>query len=228
MPNVSLCVQENEVHYNPYVEPPFLCKLILNDGSVIELQVQGSSKELASSMTSPYSATCVSAKIGELCAYIGRRAFKNFKSLTSVTIGDSVTSIATEAFDGCSSLTSVTIPNSVTSITSNDFYFCTNLKSVTIGDSVTSIGTNAFYGCSSLTSVTIPNIVTSIGNNAFYSCTSLTSITSLATTPPTLGGDSVFGMTNSCTIYVPSTSVDAYKAATKWYAYSSRIQAIQQ
>jgi len=35
-----------------------------------------------------------------------------------------------------------------------------------------------------------------------------------------------FNETNNCPIYVPTSSVDAYKTATGWNSYSSRIQAI--
>jgi hypothetical protein len=91
------------------------------------------------------------------------------------TIPDSVT-IGKSAFKNCSSLTSVTIPDSFTSIWSWAFSGCSSLTSVTIPDSVTSIGGNAFRGCSSLTSVTIPESVTRIVDWAFDGCSSLTNI----------------------------------------------------
>jgi hypothetical protein len=61
---------------------------------------------------------------------------------------------------------------------------------------------------------------------AFHSCTGLNSITCEAITPPTLG-DFVFIETNNCPIYVPTASVNTYKAASGWSDYASRIQAIQ-
>lgn len=125
-------------------------------------------------------------------------------NLVSVEIGDCVTSIGNGAFNGYSSLTNIVIP-----------------------DSVTNIGTTAFDRCSSLTSIDIPSGVTSIGNRCFYNCNSLTSITCLATTPPSIEGESqAFYGTNNCPIYVPSGSVNAYKAASGWSDYASRIQAI--
>ena len=112
---------------------------------------------------------------------IGSSAFKECKSLQSVSIPNTITYISDYAFSYCSSLTSITIPNSVTNIGSNAFYYCSSLTSITIPNSVTSIGSYAFQYCSSLTSITIPNSVTSIGWSVFAYCSSLTSVTLPAT-----------------------------------------------
>ena len=90
--------------------------------------------------------------------------------------GYSVTSIGKYAFYNCTSLTSVTIPDSVTIIESAAFYGCSGLTSVTIPASVKSIDRIAFYNCSGLTSMTIPNSVTSIGDSVFHGCSGLTQI----------------------------------------------------
>ena len=146
-------------------------------------------------------------------------------NLVSVKIGDCVTSIGSFSFAFCTSLTSIDIPSGVTSIDGYAFYQCTSLTSINIPSGVTSIGTNAFENCTSLTSCTIGSGITSIGNRSFLDCTSLTSITVEATTPPRLIGN-LFDDTNDCPIYVPSGSVAAYKSASGWSDYSSRIQAI--
>ena len=195
-----------------------------------------------------YCSGLTSVSIPNSVTSIGSRAFQSCYSLTSIDIPNSVTSIGEAAFLSCSSLSSVTIPSSVTSISNYAFSHCTKLTSIVIPNSVTSIGGSAFDSCTSLTSVNIPNSVTSIGASAFNDCTSLTSIdipssvTSIgseafrysskvesvtvnATTPPSLGS-SAFNNMNNCPIYVPSASVDAYKAATNWSTYASRIQAI--
>ena len=122
-------------------------------------------------------------------------------------------------------LTSADIKSGVTSIGDNVFYSCRSITSVTIPNSVTTIGVSTFRYCSSLTSIDIPSGVTSIGNEAFRYCSRLSSVTVLATTPPTIGV-SAFNNTNDCPIYVPAQSVDAYKSATNWSTYASRIQAI--
>ena len=71
LPNVSFCEDTpNEVHYNPYEEPPFFCKLTLNDGSVVNIEDTVGNGRLTPEMTNPYSASCISVEIGELCTGI--------------------------------------------------------------------------------------------------------------------------------------------------------------
>ena len=224
MPNVSFCEDGRDLHYNPYVEPPFFCKLTLNDGSVVNIEGSG---ELTSAMTASHKAACVSAEVGELCESIGGYAFQSCSGLTSVIIGSGVTSIGFQAFNDCTSLSSVTIPNTVTSIGDGAFFSCSGLTSVTIPNTVTSIGSSTFNRCSGLANIEIPSSVTSIGNYAFGSCGGLSSVTVKATTPPTLGGNAFSNNASGRKIYVPSGSVDAYKATSKWSTYASDIQAIQ-
>ena len=84
---------------------------------------------------------------------IGRHAFKDCKSLTSVTIPDSVTRIGGYAFEDCTSLTSITIPHSVGEIEEYAFVCCAALTCMTIPNSVKRISEGAFAGCSALTDV---------------------------------------------------------------------------
>ena len=149
-----------------------------------------------------------------------------FQKVTKVEIGDAITSIGGDAFWQCLNLTSATIGNGVTSLGNSVFASCRSLTSIDIPNSVTSIGSYAFDKCSGLTSVTIGNSVTSIGDAAFSYCSGLTSVTVNTTPPPSIGGYAFYN-TNDCPIYVPSESVNAYKAASGWSDYASRIQAIQ-
>ena len=156
---------------------------------------------------------------------IGYNTFDNCPNLTSIIIPNNITTIGIQTFNRCSGLTSVTISNRVTSIGNQAFNNCSALTSITIPNSVTSIGKDGFAYCSSLINITIPENITSIGDTAFGWCGTLTSVTSLSTTPPT-SGFYVFISTNNCPIYVPSESVETYKAASGWKDYASRIQAI--
>ena len=148
-----------------------------NEGT---LRIVGEGQMRDCSNTAPWYSFRSSIKrviIDEGVTSIGKYAFVNCSSFTSVTIPPSVTSIGDGAFADCGSLMSVTIPSSVTSIGWQAFSKCSSLISVTIPEGVTSIGDHAFNSCRSLTSVNIPASVTSIGNYVFSDCSSLTSIT---------------------------------------------------
>lgn len=163
---------------------------------------------------------------------IGKNVFAGCNSLTSITIPDGITEIRTWAFRECNSLTSVTIPNNVISIGESAFSKCSSLKTAIIGNGVTEIGREAFYECSSLTSVTIPDRVKTIGPFAFHECSGLASVYCKATTPPSLDRR-VFQYFDydvndycnlNCRIYVPSTSVNAYKNTSGWSDYATYIE----
>ena len=167
----------------------------------------------------------VSITIPDGITSIGVTAFNNCYSLVSITIPDSVTSIGNYVFENCRSLASITIPNSVTSIGNYVFENCYSFAQITIPDSVTSIGNYAFNNCRSLASITIPNSVTSIGGSVFYYCYSVAFYDfSNHTAVPTLSNTSAFsGIAADCQIRVPSSLVDAWKAATNWSTYASYI-----
>lgn len=166
-----------------------------------------------------------SVTVSNTITSIGTAAFADCKNLTGVTIPDSVTSIGIIAFDTCSGMTSVTFGSGLTTIGDESFKKCHGLTSIDIPDNVTTINSGAFRYSSGLTSVTIGSGITNIKSSAFRDCTAMTSITVNATTPPTLGSYA-FDNTNDCPIYVPSESVEAYKSASGWSNYASRIQAI--
>ena len=115
--------------------------------------------------------------------------------------------------------------SNVTSISSNQFKSLTKLESVVIPDSVTEIGISSFSGCSSLKSATLGSGLKYIDENAFSDCTALVEIYCKATTPPSVENQAALGglYTANKKIYVPTSSVDAYKKAQNWSSYSSMI-----
>lgn len=167
----------------------------------------------------------VSVEIGECVTTIGDLAFSGFLRLSGITIPNNVTSIGSQAFEQCIGLTTCSIGNGVTSIGTSAFGGCSGLTSINIPDSVTSLDQSAFHNCTSLTSVTIGSGCTTIGNTCFGNCGNISTFTCKATTPPALGG-AAFGDTTITRIYVPASSVNAYKSANRWSDYSSIIEAI--
>jgi len=111
-------------------------------------------------------------------AVIGNNAFKNNKSIKSITIPKSTKSIGTDAFLGCGGLETIIIAadnpvyrfvdNMLLNKSTNSVIFCIGgIETVNIPDGVTAIGDAAFSGHSSLKSAILPNSVASIGKNAF-------------------------------------------------------------
>lgn len=190
--------------------------------------------------------------IGNGVTSIGSWAFSDCIALTSITIPDGVTSIGKKAFYYCRSLksfygkfasndnrcliidgelryfapaelTSYNIPDGVTSIGDEAFRECGALTSIIIPECVTSIGWCTFYDCDALQSITIPEGVTEIGDYAFEKCDVLANVYCKATTPPSIQYSTFASTPKLINIYVPTSSVDAYKSANYWKKYADKI-----
>lgn len=156
---------------------------------------------------------------------IGTSPFQYCYNLESLSIPDSVTSMNKGIFQQCYGLTSAEIPGSINTVPHYMFRSCKTLTETKIPQSTTSIGTYAYTDCISLSSMVIPASVISIGVYAFNGCTGMKEYHFLPVTPPSLEALSVFnGISDDCIIYVPTGSLQAYKTATNWVAYSSHIQ----
>jgi len=108
-------------------------------------------------------------------------------------VSNDVTEIADEAFIGKGILTEVKIPNSVTRIGNRAFQNCAYITTIEVGSSVESMGTQCFEYCSKL---------------ATFICR--------AETPPVIQSNTFRQNASNLVIYVPASSLDAYKAANVW------------
>lgn len=122
------------------------------------------------------------------------------------------------------------IPTGTTGKIYNRAFAGSGIETIHIPDDITEIWYSAFSQAG-LKSLELPSSITKIEYDAFWRCSALTSVTVYATTPPTATLNGPQGWRafdgSTCPIYVPSESVDAYKAATGWSDYADRIQAIQ-
>lgn len=160
---------------------------------------------------------------------IGVAAFDNCTGLTGIEIPNSVVRIENHAFQRCSSLKSVVIPNSVTYVGRCAFWR-TGLQTAVIGNSVQTIDEYAFQYCYNLTDIVLGSSVNMLQIKVFFDCYSLKSITCLAPVPPTMYAWYSFDGSNysNATVYVPGSSMDAYKAHENWgqfYKYESLTKA---
>ncbi|MBQ9437790.1 MAG: leucine-rich repeat protein, partial [Lachnospiraceae bacterium] len=107
---------------------------------------------------------------------IGKEAFKNNKTIVSVTIPEGITSIGNGAFNGCTKLIGVIMPDSVTEVGDSAFNGCSSLSYVTFSEALEKIGNNAFEKCVSLREVKLPDSVITVGFDVFSGCTSLEAV----------------------------------------------------
>lgn len=171
--------------------------------------------------------------------------FKNCTNLKYAAVKDG-TYLRGTMFQNCTSLERVELPITILDYLSGDgstFQYCRSLKHVTLPqnkqkyashyfeeagleeiefpDAVTEISGYACFKCQSLTEVIIGTGITEIGNAAFNSCPAMKSCHIKATVPPKISQWTFDN--NTCNFYVPRTSMDAYKTATYWNQYASRI-----
>lgn len=245
LPNVSHCINEAEVHYNPLIvaDPRLIVTYNVTDASnstqlYAYFQAPGITVNGAV-MFDKVEIDGTEVSIDDLDTAQGAYQLSSGEHTVRYTLRDP-TFIGVEfdeetgtpskigaTFADCADIASVEIPNSVTSIGQNVFGGCSSLTSITIPNSLTSIGDGAFAECSGLTSIDIPSGVTSIGDSAFFSCTSLSSVIVKATTPPAMNISAFYNNAIGRKIYVPAESVAAYKAASGWSDYANYIEAIQ-
>ena len=100
---------------------------------------------------------------------------------------------------------------------------CNPNTEANIDEGIVRIEQRAFQNCTNITAVKLPTSIKSIGQYAFYGCSKLTSIYCAATTPPVLDKNKEIIPSNVTKIYVPTASVDAYKSATNWTTFASKI-----
>ena len=196
LPNVSYCIEQDEVHFNPLNAPSV--------GNVIMTKYRTTSPQVNVWLMGWTETDAETGDAGYCPNFVTYLLKKIEIDGVEVSVADINNDYGTYTF---------------ATVGEHSVNF-------TLKDEITSIPFATFRLCDALTSVIIPSGVTSIGDVAFADCSSLSAVTCLATTPPTLGSDAFgyFGFEGQ--IYVPSESVNAYKNAMSWSDYASNIEAI--
>ena len=181
--------------------------------------------QYCSSLTMSINSTTFPALSGTLNGY----AFRGCQHLTGINLSN-VTSIGVQTFSACSRITYVNLPN-VTSVGAGAFSYLTTCSEYSL-PKLTYVASNTFTSNWALTAITLP-AVTTISAYAFRYCSKLMSIYLTGNTIPTLNASAFLNMPVAVSvnnvygsIYVPSTMLASYKAATNWATYSDRIVAI--
>lgn len=164
-------------------------------------------------------------EIGSGVTAIADYAFNCCNSLLNITIPHGITKIGTSAFYNCYALLFIVLPDTVTTIGQTAFYNCRNIHDFTMPKGITSIGQQAFQTVYAVTSMIIPDNVTTINSQAFNNCYSIIEYHIMPTTPPSLANANAFtGIVADCVMYVPSASLETYKATSRWSTYASYMQ----
>ena len=155
-------------------------------------------------------------------------AFNYCSNLALTELPETITSIGNYSFNNCANLSLTKLPAGLTNIGNNAFDTCRSIKITEIPEGIIELKSYVFSSCTSIISLKILGNITSIGNYCFNGCNALEKIElPNITSVPTLGVNSLKGTKIVGTIgyiYVPDDLVDAYKTATTWTAYASKIK----
>lgn len=143
------------------------------------------------------------------------------ESATELGYFTSLVTFNVYAFRNCTNLKAIDISN-ITSMVRYSLYNIA-VPELVFAEGMTAIPQQSIGGGMKVKYADFPSTITSIGKNNINNFAAGAIVVCRATTPPSLGT----GNTSCTTIYVPSTAVEDYKAASDWSAQSSKIQAIE-
>lgn len=102
----------------------------------------------------------------------------------------------------------------------------TKMTTITLPEGVTTLGTECFR-LSRIRYLVLPSTISSLGPECLKPVDYCSYIVFKSTNPPSLNANA-FGLPSSCKIYVPDDSIDAYKTATNWSTWASRIRPLSE
>lgn len=144
--------------------------------------------------------------------------FNEFQYFTGLEI------VNNGCFEGCTSLREVTLPS--IKISGNHVFKNSGIRKIVIPEGYVAIGNGFCENAYNCRLIDFPNSVTTIGELLIRTVNNVTTIVCRAIIPPTFGGFGYGGV--PVAIYVPDTSVAAYKIATNWNTFSSKIHPLSE
>ena len=204
LPNVSYCVDANDVHYNP-------CPIIINVYNVTD---DTQMTKIFNAATNVSLIEIDGDEVDKSEIQNGQYQLSNGEHTVMYTLTNRK-NVENNAFNGCTTLVKTKIPNSVTTIGNSAFFGCTGLtgigrlgtnSSVQLPDGVTSIGERAFQGCTGLTSLKLPKQLKKISYRAFRDCSGLTGSLVIPNGVTSIDGDAFFGCSGfNGTLTIPNS-----------------------
>lgn len=129
-----------------------------------------------------------------------------------------------------SSIKEITLPASLRSITYGiQFNKCRKLNRLEVSEGTTSILTSQWiWEATNLRLLILPSTISDMSSDALatHGSANTTTVICKAVTPPTKTNTSYY--TNVAAVYVPDESVDAYKAATGWSQWATKIKPLSE
>ena len=166
-------------------------------------------------------------KVSEKSASIPQGCFSSTQLSENTINMDMIRTIGYNAFADCKFVHLFVYKTIVLMETSGAIWRANSeLIDVEFEEGHTIIPSGLFNSCSGLEKAIIPSSVTRIRTELFHQCHALKVIEMRPVTPPIL--DTYLGYAVNFKLYVPDESVDAYKTATNWAQYASRIYPLSQ
>lgn len=151
--------------------------------------------------------SCIKLSVANFqeCSFVQSNAFNSCKALTAISF-PKCTTVGSSAFKACSALIEAVFPM-CKFVSSCAFQACSLLKTVDLGV-CSQIAYSAFWACSALEKIILRStaVCNLTSSSAFYAT-------------------KIYSKTGK--IYVPSSLVASYKAATNWKYFSTIISAIE-
>ena len=163
---------------------------------------------------------------------LGDNCFQGCTSLSSIDLSH-VESMASGAFNRCNLLEGDVVMNALTSVSGHSQFSGTRITSFKAAN-INYVSAGMFQGCSMLKTIDVGKSYGTYEEawggtlSTLSGCVSLECFIVRANTPPSITTNLLVGLNSNAMIYVPDGSVSAYKSATNWSAYKSRIKPISE